>query len=149
MSGGTAGIAGSGTTLVTLTGTLAQINSTLASNVTYVPTNNFNGDAQLTMTTHDNGNTGPGGDKADLDFVAILVGAPVANDDLNRNETSPRARASWSRSRPCLPLDTDNGTLSVTAVGAPQSGGVAELERPQRELHPHRCQRKLYLHGHG
>ena len=66
VSGGTAGIAGSGTTLVTLTGTLAQINSTLASNVTYVPTNNFNGDAQLTMTTHDNGNTGPGGDKADL-----------------------------------------------------------------------------------
>jgi hypothetical protein len=77
VSGGGATILGSGTGTVTLTGTVAQINATLAANVTYVPALNFSGNAQLTMTTSDNGNVG-GGTLQDSDVLAITVNA--AND---------------------------------------------------------------------
>ena len=72
---GTAGISGSGSSTVTLTGTVAQINSTLAATVNYVPTANFNGSATLTMTTSDNGNTGSGGTQTDVDMITINVAA--------------------------------------------------------------------------
>ncbi|MDK9703948.1 MAG: tandem-95 repeat protein [Sulfuritalea sp.] len=77
VSGGTATIAGSGTGSVTLTGTAAQINATLAATVTYVPTTDFYGAATLTMTTSDNGNTGAGGALTDVDTVTINVGGVV------------------------------------------------------------------------
>ncbi|WP_193787235.1 type I secretion C-terminal target domain-containing protein, partial [Legionella waltersii] len=77
VSGGSAAISGSGTSTVTLTGTVAQINSTLsaANSVTYVPTNNYSGTATLTMTTNDNGNTGSGGAQSDTDTVTINITA--------------------------------------------------------------------------
>jgi hypothetical protein len=75
VSGGSATISGSGTSLVTLTGTMAQINATLASSVTYTPTANFSGAATLTMTTNDGGNTGSGGALTDVDTVSIAVNA--------------------------------------------------------------------------
>jgi hypothetical protein len=82
VSGGTAGIAGSGTSTVTLTGTVAQINATLAATVNYVPTQDFNGVATLTMTTSDNGNTGTGGTLTDVDTVSITLtaGADIVAD---------------------------------------------------------------------
>ncbi|MCB6185437.1 hypothetical protein LIN78_17990, partial [Leeia sp. TBRC 13508] len=82
VSGGSATISGTGTGTVTLTGTVAQINATLASNVTYVPTKDFNGTATLTMTTSDNGNTGSGGTLTDVDTVAITVN-PVNDAPVN------------------------------------------------------------------
>ncbi|MCG3188443.1 MAG: hypothetical protein LKCHEGNO_00433 [Burkholderiaceae bacterium] len=77
VSGGSATISGSGTSSVTLTGTMAQINATLsaANSVTYVPTADFSGNATLTMTTSDGGNTGSGGVRTDTDTVAINVTA--------------------------------------------------------------------------
>ena len=86
VSGGSATIANSGTNSVTLTGTQAQINATLAANVTYVPTANFNGAATLTMTTSDGGNTGSGGTLTDVDTVSITVN-PV-NDAPNTTNIS-------------------------------------------------------------
>jgi large repetitive protein len=82
VSGGTALVAGSGSGTVTLTGTLAQINSTLAATVSYVPAANFNGDAALTITTSDGGNTGAGGVLTDVDTVAIAV-SPVNDAPVN------------------------------------------------------------------
>ncbi|MCK1479022.1 VCBS domain-containing protein, partial [Bradyrhizobium sp. 197] len=76
VSGGTAGISGSGTSTVTLTGTVSAINSTLASTVNYVPTSNFAGTSTLTMTTSDNGHTGAGGALTDVDTVIISVTSP-------------------------------------------------------------------------
>jgi hypothetical protein len=70
VSGGTATIAGSGTNTVTLTGTKAAINATLAATVSYAPTDNFSGSAQLTMTTND-GSLGDA--KTDTDTIAITV----------------------------------------------------------------------------
>jgi hypothetical protein len=85
VSGGTATISGSGTNTVTLTGTVAQINATLAATVNYVPTADYNGSAVLTMSTSDLGNTGSGGTLTDVDTVAITINAiaDAPRTDLN------------------------------------------------------------------
>ncbi|ALK89388.1 Ig-like domain-containing protein [Limnohabitans sp. 63ED37-2] len=70
VSGGTATITGSGTNTVTLTGTKAAINATLATTVSFAPTANFSGSAQLTMTTND-GSLGDA--KTDTDTITITV----------------------------------------------------------------------------
>jgi hypothetical protein len=64
-------ISGIGTATLILTGTVAQINATLAasSGLIYTPTANFNGNATLTMTTND----GVGG--VDTDMLAMTVAA--------------------------------------------------------------------------
>jgi len=64
-------VSGSGTATLILTGTVAQINATLAasSGLIYTPTANFNGSATLTMTTND----GVGG--VDSDTLAMTVSA--------------------------------------------------------------------------
>jgi hypothetical protein len=59
--GGSATITGSGTSNVVLTGTVGQINSTLAGTINYVPSSNYVGGDTLTMKTNDNGNVGVGG----------------------------------------------------------------------------------------
>ena len=77
IAGGTAAITGNGTGSVTLTGSVAQINSTLAASnaVKYTPGLNFNGNATLTMTTNDGGSSGTGGALSDVDTVTIAVTA--------------------------------------------------------------------------
>jgi hypothetical protein len=69
--GGVASASGNGTASVTISGTQAQINATLAAanGLTYTPTANLNGPDTLTMSTSD----GSGG--SDTDMVAISVGA--------------------------------------------------------------------------
>ena len=64
-------ISGIGTATLTLTGTVAQINATLAasSGLVYTPTPDFNGNATLTMTTSD----GAGG--SDVDNFNMIVSA--------------------------------------------------------------------------
>jgi hypothetical protein len=128
VSGGTAAIAGSGTSTVTLTGTVAQINATLAATVNYVPTANFNGAATLTMTTSDNGNTGAGGTLTDVDTVAITVTAvndpPVAIDDIaSTNEDTALTIAPDTLL--ANDTDADGNPLSITSVQAAVNGTVA------------------------
>ena len=64
-------ITGNGSATLTLTGTVAQINTTLAasSGLVYTPTPDFNGNATLTMTTSD----GAGG--SDVDNFNMIVSA--------------------------------------------------------------------------
>jgi fibronectin-binding autotransporter adhesin len=76
---GHAAIAGNGSASVTLTGTLAEIDATLAS-VTYRAQAGFGGADTLTMTTSDNGNTGLGGALTDTDTMAITVTSPRPQD---------------------------------------------------------------------
>jgi hypothetical protein len=63
-------ITGNGTSVVTLVGTPAAINATLAATggVTYTPTSNFNGSATLTVLTND-------GSATDSEIVTINVAA--------------------------------------------------------------------------
>jgi Ca2+-binding RTX toxin-like protein len=120
VSGGSATIANSGTSTVTLTGTMAQINATLAANVTYVPTVNFNGTATLTMTTNDGGNTGSGGPMTDVDTVSINVtavnDAPVntvpASITVTEDTASPITGISVND------VDAGSSTINVT-LGVP------------------------------
>ncbi|MBW9115885.1 VCBS domain-containing protein [Rhizobium cauense] len=80
---GGASAIGSGTGTVTLSGTLDQINATLAgNNVSYKGDLNYSGSDTLTMTTSDGGNTGTGGVKIDTDTVSITV-TPVNDAPVN------------------------------------------------------------------
>lgn len=72
---GGAVVSGNGTAAVTLTGTVAQINTILAATngVVYKGNIGFAGVDMLTMLTNDGGNTGVGGPLTDTDTVAINV----------------------------------------------------------------------------
>jgi hypothetical protein len=75
---GTSGLAftvGDGTAdaTMTFTGTIANINTAM-NGMTFTPTAGFSGNASLTITTNDQGNTGTGGPLSDTDVVSIQVG---------------------------------------------------------------------------
>jgi VCBS repeat-containing protein len=62
-----------GSSTVTVTGTLSNVNIAL-NGLQYTPASNFNGSSTLTVNTSDNGNTGSGGSLSDNgDTVAITV----------------------------------------------------------------------------
>src|SRR5262249_31932166 len=73
---GTSGltVAGNGTGTVVVTGSLANINTAL-NGLTFQPNANYNGGANPTGTTNDQGKTGPRGPPSDTDTVAITVNA--------------------------------------------------------------------------
>lgn len=77
VSGGAA-VSGSGTGTVTLVGSVAQVDATLANNVVYTSHYGFFGTDTLTMTSNDGGGIGAGGVQTDTDTVAIHVGPSAA-----------------------------------------------------------------------
>ena len=145
-SSGGAVVSDSGTSWVMLTGTLAQINTTLAAPgaVIYTPSLNFNGITNLFMTTGDNGNTGvdpsavgqpsTGGptNEADNDPVQITVNA-VNDTPVNQVPASIAVvedGASALTGIVFTDVDTDGGngiaTLSAASgtLAATTGGGV-------------------------
>ncbi|EJN03643.1 Ig-like domain-containing protein [Phyllobacterium sp. YR531] len=131
-------VSGSGTGTIVLTGTLADLNTYLASasRPSFNPDVNFHGDVQLTMVTTDNGNTGTGGALTDTDASTITVNsvndAPVAgNDSFTTNEDTPTTFDVRTND-----TDVDGNPLTVTqingtaiSVGSPVTvtGGVVSL----------------------
>lgn len=83
---GSAAVANNNSGLVTITGSLADINATLvaAGNITYQGNLNVNGTDQLTVTVNDQGNTGSGGAQTGSKTIDIIVApvndAPVLTD---------------------------------------------------------------------
>ena len=73
---GTAGLTGTGngTNSLTYTGPISAINTALQG-LSFAPTANFFGSAQLSLSTNDLGNTGTGGPLTDVDTVNISVTA--------------------------------------------------------------------------
>ncbi|MCA6125559.1 cadherin domain-containing protein [Bradyrhizobium sp. WSM 1704] len=73
--GGGAAITGNGTGVVTLTGTIAQINASLAGTVTYTAADGATGSSTttITMATNDHGHTGTGGPITDTDVIQVGV----------------------------------------------------------------------------
>jgi hypothetical protein len=74
---GTTGLSftsGDGTDDVTMTftGTVADVNAAL-DGLSFDPASNYNGPAAITIETDDQGNTGTGGVKADIDTIGITV----------------------------------------------------------------------------
>jgi Ca2+-binding RTX toxin-like protein/ABC-type uncharacterized transport system ATPase subunit len=88
-SPGGAAVAGSGTATITLTGTVTEINTTLAAanNINYAGTHDYFGTDALTVTTDDGGNTGTGEPLSDTDQVTINVNTlntgTTGNDSYN------------------------------------------------------------------
>jgi len=72
---GVTGLSGNGSAQVTLTGTLTQVNATLAAaaGVVYRSALNFHGPDTLTVRTDDGANGGTGGAGIDTDTVALTV----------------------------------------------------------------------------
>jgi len=92
-------IANNDTAVVTVTGTLAEINATLAdaNGVVYSPNSNFSGLDQLLLSVNDGGATGNGGPQAGSDTLDITVNA--VNDapviDLDGNDSSTATGADY------------------------------------------------------
>jgi hypothetical protein len=111
---GGATVGGSGTGTVTLTGSVAQIDATLAAanDVHYQGAFGFVGADHLTMTSNDGGGTGAGGVLTDTDVVAINVASttrPPGFDAGNNGHDD----ILWYR---------DNGTVSIWDDGQINNG---------------------------
>ena len=80
--GSTAGLntnSGNGTNNVTISGTIAALNTSL-SGTTFTPTLNFNGAATVHVTVTDNGNTGTGGSLSNGAGVTTTLNLAAVND---------------------------------------------------------------------
>ena len=114
-----------GTGTVKLEGSIANINAAL-NGLVFRANQDYNGAAQLVITTNDNGHTGLGGPQTDTDTLAITVNpvndAPVANDD---GSPADRSMVLWNSSdNPFEVLVNDNTgpdvgeTLTITQANA-------------------------------
>ena len=136
------GVSGNGTAKVVLTGTVAQINATLAATngLKYKSAATYSGADSLTVKADDNGNTGTGGEKTDQKSVAITVtgvnAAPVltvpASAVVPKNGEQAItgisvADADAGTGAVKVTLEVSHGTLAVlTSVsGGVPAGGVS------------------------
>ena len=111
---GSEGIAtANGSQLVTLNGTVDQINTAL-NGLTYTGNTDFFGTETLTITTDDQGNTGTGGAKSDDDDLTITVNAvndaPVV--DLNGNDAGEDYAATFTEGPTPVAIASTNTTLT-------------------------------------
>ncbi|MGC3959858.1 MAG: tandem-95 repeat protein [Verrucomicrobiota bacterium] len=78
LTGGPANLTGSGTSTLTVYGTLPQINAALTNLVKFLPPTNYSGSVTLTMSTTDHGNL-DGTVRTDTDLLPLTITA--VNDD--------------------------------------------------------------------
>src|SRR5262249_25799381 len=121
-------VTGNGTGTVVLTGSQANINTVL-NGLTFTPTGNYNGAANLTITTNDQGTTGSGRALSDVDSVAITVNA-VNDAPVN---TVPAAQTMRQDARlPCtLAIAT---AITIAAVDAGSSSFLVTWAASHRVL---------------
>ncbi|UBF25627.1 tandem-95 repeat protein [Kovacikia minuta CCNUW1] len=86
-STGLGSITGNGTANLTITGTLANLNTAL-DGLQFTPLANFNGSSTLTINTNDLGFSGNGGGLGDRDTIAITVN-PINDAPVNTLPTTP------------------------------------------------------------
>ncbi|MGL5735439.1 MAG: choice-of-anchor L domain-containing protein, partial [Beijerinckiaceae bacterium] len=123
-SGGGVTVGGSGTGTLTLSGTLANINTFLGgvSAPNFTPAGNANGSVTLTMTTSDGGNTGTGGTLTDVDTRTITVNA-VNDAPVNTLPASFATNEDTSLSLAGLGItDVDAAAAAVTVTLSVSSG---------------------------
>jgi hypothetical protein len=124
-----AGVSNSGTSTVTFTGTLADLNAALAT-LTYTPTNGYNGSDKLSLSDTDTGDSlsGIGSVAITVSPVApsISVPAPVA---VPMNSTLPFAGANVitvadiSGTNEQMTLQVSHGILTLTTTGLTTANG--------------------------
>ncbi|MCI0360027.1 MAG: Ig-like domain-containing protein [Planctomycetaceae bacterium] len=143
---GTLAITGDGTNDLIIVGSIANINPAL-SGLKYAPNLNFNGSAQITVTTNDNGNSGVAPNNqplSDVDVININVtptndapvnavpaavqvdesaqlsftnGNTISVSDVDVPTTNPNMTVTLSTN------STQGGTLNVTAAGGANVSG--------------------------
>ncbi|WNV09235.1 VCBS domain-containing protein [Tardiphaga sp. 709] len=115
-------VTGNGTGNVTVTGTVAAINSAL-NGLSYLPSDNYNGADTLTIVTNDNGNNGVGGAKSDTDTIAITINpvndAPVITPETREvsyieNGNDLKLLSNAVITDPDNPTSLNGGFISVT-----------------------------------
>ncbi|MBD2838524.1 cadherin-like domain-containing protein [Pseudomonas sp. JM0905a] len=133
ISGG-ASIGGLNTAMLTLSGTLAQINTTLAANIGYLSAANFSGNDTLTMTTSD-------GSASDVDNLGITVtatqvnAAPVAVNDVLYVSNNTAAFSTANGTGIVFSVaallgndsDVDGSFLSITGLGL-GAGAISDVK---------------------
>src|SRR5207344_2974852 len=144
VAAGTSGasVSGSGSSSVTITGTVAQVNALLNTNgtssVSYVDsTDTPSASSTLTLTVHDNGNTGTGGDLVSVATSTIKItavnDAPVATiTPASYAATEQTALTLKNTGLSISDVDAGSGSMSVTLavtegtlnVAAGSSGAV-------------------------
>ena len=126
---GTATQSGSGGGAVTLNGTVADINATLANGVTYQGDQDFNGTDAITVTVNDNGNN-PVPALTDTETIGITVGAindapEIVSEVLAGDVTEDDPKTQVSGQIVADDVDGDNLTWSVVDGGAGIYGDLA------------------------
>ncbi|MCH5373891.1 MAG: cadherin-like domain-containing protein, partial [Planctomycetes bacterium] len=136
VSGGVAAqdIVGNGTATLILTGAPGEINTTLASGLTYRGNLNYNGNDTLTATVNDLGNSGAGGPQIAQASLAIQV-TPVNDPPTATNDTVATqedvvltiAPAALTANDSPGPSDEANQGIQLVSVNAasPQHGTVS------------------------
>jgi hypothetical protein len=126
---GGATVDGSGSSAVTLTGTLAQINAALsaADNIVYTPVHDFFGHDTLTFTTSDGGNSGTGGALTDSDTLSIAVSPPLAGTG---GDDSYEAAAGNERIDAGSGVDTITFDFKLTDATVTYVGYTAVIDGP-------------------
>jgi VCBS repeat-containing protein len=122
ITGGGAVIAGNGTGTVSISGTAAQINAAL-SGANYVNTQDYNGTANLTVSTSD------GIAPAVVNTVPVTVSAVVdiTNDTVSTNEDTPISFNAITGSNGATADTFENPARAVTAVTNGAHGTVSFL----------------------
>jgi VCBS repeat-containing protein len=105
---------------ITGTGTLANVNAALQGLV-FTPTLNLNGAQTISLTTSDNGNTGSGGTKTDIDVINLSINA--VNDAPTLNNP-----ANFSINEDQVITFTGGNALSVADVDANGSAEKVTLD---------------------
>ena len=103
-------VTGNGSTLLTIETTLSQLSATLAAanGLTFTPAGSFVGTATLVLQTDDQGNSGAGGPRSDVDTQSIFVTGLVDHFTID------------------LPAGTVAGSaFQVTVTARDQAGAVA------------------------
>ncbi|MCQ3938032.1 MAG: hypothetical protein DPW18_13420 [Chloroflexi bacterium] len=126
-SGGGVTATGGGTGAVTLSGSIADINTFIAgSNVSFTTALNSTTTVTMSVDINDEGNTGTGGPQSANTTVDLIVTAvddpPVAFDDnATVNENDPATAIDVLNND----TDVDGGTMQVASVGAASNGTTA------------------------
>ncbi|WP_020473899.1 cadherin repeat domain-containing protein, partial [Zavarzinella formosa] len=143
---GTAAVQNNGTAVITITGQLSDVNSTL-DGLTFTPTLNYNGPATIQVVTSDEGNTGSGGALTDTDTLNITINpvndnptdlalsnATVAENSAigttigSISTTDPDVGDSFTYAFTTGLGDTDNGLFSLSADGVLTTNAVFDFE---------------------
>jgi hypothetical protein len=118
-------VTGNGTAQITVTGPLDELNASLAG-LTYMPDSNYNGPAEIDVSTNDLGNTGAGGPRTTTDTFAINIAsvndAPVLGDysfPLNGTVTVGEVVGTVTAT------DVDGDTISYSITGGDPGGNFA------------------------